>query len=86
MDIYKIALDSISAHVAILDDSGQILETNRAWQDFACENGLTREPSCVGMNYLDICDASSKEKHDEPALIAAGIRQVICGLAIMTAT
>jgi hypothetical protein len=45
MDIYKVALDSISAHVAILDKSGLILETNRAWRDFGLANGIKIEPS-----------------------------------------
>jgi hypothetical protein len=28
MDNYRVALDSISAHIAILDETGLILETN----------------------------------------------------------
>ena len=34
-NLYKVVIDSLSAHVAILDGEGKILETNRAWQDFA---------------------------------------------------
>jgi DNA-binding CsgD family transcriptional regulator len=79
MDIYKVALDSISAHVAILDETGTIRETNRAWRDFGTANGIKTEPSCIGHNYLEACDRASKEKFDEPAIIAAGIRQVIQG-------
>jgi DNA-binding CsgD family transcriptional regulator len=79
MDIYKVALDSISAHVAILDESGFILETNRAWRDFGVANGIQIEPSCIGLNYLETCDRASKEPFDEPAVIAAGILQVFRG-------
>ncbi len=79
MDIYKVALDSISAHVAILDESGLILETNRAWKDFGLANGIQIEPSCVGLNYLETCDRASKEGFDEPAVIAAGIRKIFLG-------
>ncbi len=79
MDIYRVALDSISAHVAILDETGLILETNRAWKDFGMVNGIRIEPSCVGLNYLETCDKASKEPFDEPALVAAGIRQVFRG-------
>lgn len=79
MDIYRVALDSISAHVAILDETGLILETNRAWKDFGMVNGIRNEPSCVGLNYLETCDKASKEPFDEPALVAAGIRQVFRG-------
>jgi len=79
MDIYRVALDSISAHVAILDETGLILETNRAWKDFGTANGIQIEPSCIGLNYLETCERASKEPFDEPAVIAAGIRQVFRG-------
>lgn len=79
MDIYKLALDSISAHVAILNQTGTIIETNRAWRDFGTANGITTEPSCIGWNYLETCDRASTSEFDQPAVIAAGIRQVIKG-------
>jgi DNA-binding CsgD family transcriptional regulator len=78
-DLYKTALDSITAHVAILDETGLILETNRAWREFGTANGITIEPSCIGLNYLETCDRASKEPFDEPAVIAGGIRQVFRG-------
>lgn len=79
MNIYQVALDSISAHVAILDDTGQILETNRAWQEFGEQNGIQIESSCVGLNYLETCDRVAEEWQGESRVIAAGIRQVING-------
>lgn len=79
MSIYKVALDSVSAHIAILDKAGIITETNRAWSEFDSDNGMMTEPSQVGQNYLEMCDRCSREGLDEPAIIAAGIRQVISG-------
>ncbi len=79
MSIYKVALDSVSAHIAILDKDGNIIETNRAWSKFGVDNGIETEPSCIGRNYLEVCDRASKEELDEPAVIAGGIRQVISG-------
>lgn len=78
-DLYKMALDSITAHVAILDETGLILETNRAWREFGTANGITIEPSCIGLNYLETCDRASRDPFDEPAVIAGGIRQVFRG-------
>lgn len=79
LNVHQVALDSISAHVAILDQTGLILETNRAWRDFGRDNGIEIEPSCIGLNYLETCDRASREPYDEPAVIAAGIRQVVKG-------
>jgi len=78
-NIYKVALDSLSAHIAILDEEGVILETNRAWRDFARANGLTENPGSIGENYIRVCEQASASPNDEPALIVQGIRQVISG-------
>jgi len=77
--IYKVALNSLSAHVAILDEEGVIIETNRAWRDFALNNGLTENPGSLGVNYIDVCEKSSKSPKDESTVIAQGIRKVISG-------
>jgi len=77
--LYKVVIDSLSAHIAILDDQGIIIETNRAWQDFARENGMKGALDSVGMNYLSICEAASGEIGSEAMRIAGGIRDVIGG-------
>lgn len=76
-DLYKVAVNSLSAHVAILDKNGLILETNKAWQDFALENGMPPPGDCVGQNYLAICDSASDDPTDESHLAAQGIRKVM---------
>ena len=67
-------LNSLSAHIAIIDETGMIIETNRAWQAFARENEVDVRPDMVNINYLEICDAAD----DSPGrAVAKGIRQVI---------
>jgi DNA-binding NarL/FixJ family response regulator len=78
-NIYKVALDSLSAHIAILDEEGVILETNRAWRDFARANGLAENPGSIGENYIKVCEKASASPDDEPSVIARGIRKVISG-------
>ena len=72
-------LNSISAHIAIIDARGSIIETNRAWQDFAKGAGVTDEFSFIGRNYLDVCDAATGEQAADARAVAAGIRSVIDG-------
>jgi two-component system, LuxR family, sensor kinase FixL len=71
----KAALDALSAHVAVLDESSVIIYVNKAWQRFAEENGYYDRHHGVGQNYLKICDDSSQTSR-EAALIARGIRAV----------
>jgi DNA-binding CsgD family transcriptional regulator len=72
-------LNSISAHVAILDRNGVILETNRAWKHFAEQNRLQMRPDTLNINYLEICDRADGDDAGESFLVAAGIRDVIEG-------
>ncbi len=69
-------IDSLSAHIAILDKEGVILLTNRAWQEFGAANNLQGPIDSLGQNYLAISEqAEDKTGH----IIAQGIRKVISG-------
>ncbi len=73
----RTALDALSANIAILDHTGVILETNRAWRAFSIKGGLLSDLEYRGMNYLAICDATTGKEADDAANVAAGIRSVI---------
>jgi DNA-binding CsgD family transcriptional regulator len=70
-------LNSLSAHVAILDENGFILETNHAWMQFAEANKIRMRPDTLKVNYLEICDSADGYSADESASVAQGIRDVI---------
>jgi PAS domain-containing protein len=78
-DIYKLIIDSISTHVAVLDKCGEILETNQAWQQFAATNNLDSPMHCAGMNYLAVCEQAIGDSANEAGNIADRIRRVIDG-------
>ena len=75
----KTVLNSLSAHIAILDQDGVILETNRAWQSYAASNGMVENSDSKGINYLAICDTTTGVESDDAQKVAAGIRLVIDG-------
>jgi len=77
--MYEIIVDSLSAHVAVLDDRGVIIQTNRAWQEYAVENGMAEYPDSIGVNYLAICEAASASGESEGELVAAGIEKILAG-------
>lgn len=78
-DLGKSVLNSLSAHIAIVNDRGIILETNRAWQAFASQNTADDSDAFLGMNYLEICDAAEGEGAEDAHAVADGIRSVISG-------
>ncbi len=77
-NLYKEIVNSISAHVAIIDNRGVIMETNQAWQNYAQENGMNQTFDSVGYNYLSICEVAANLEEDA-SLVANGIRRVITG-------
>ena len=74
--LYKDIMDSLSAQIAILDESGVIIETNRSWQEFGAANGLQPPGDSLGWNYLDVCDRAGDETGE---LAGHGIRKVLSG-------
>lgn len=71
--------DSLSAHIAILDQSGNILQVNQAWREFGQTNGLQSPDHCIGMNYLEICDAAARKGIEGAAEVASAIRAALAG-------
>jgi PAS domain S-box-containing protein len=71
-------LDSISSHIAVLDESGTILGVNRSWRLFAEGNGLVGQMH-EGINYLDACDSTLGEDREMAKAFATGIREVLAG-------
>jgi PAS domain S-box-containing protein len=69
-------LDALCAHVAILDQDGVILATNRAWQQFALRSGSRSASFRIGSNHLKVCDAAGDGDY---LAVAAGIRAVLSG-------
>jgi DNA-binding NarL/FixJ family response regulator/signal transduction histidine kinase len=75
----RTTLNSLSAHIAILDEKGWIVATNRAWQRFASSNPPTTPSTGPGTNYLQVCEAATGEGSEEALAFARGIREVISG-------
>ena len=75
----RTVLDSLSAHIAIIDDGGVILDTNQAWREYAVKNGMPEGTDSIGDNYLAICEAAEGKEASDAQAIASGIREVIAG-------
>jgi PAS domain S-box-containing protein len=72
-------LDSLSAHIAIIDETGTIVAVNKAWRDFARANGVAAQNYAEGANYLRACDSAAGADSEEAAPFAQGIRSVLSG-------
>lgn len=68
--IVRTTLDSLSAHIALVDASGEIFLTNEAWREFAQANGTPPHEVSEGANYLDVCDSAGRAGVEEAAAFA----------------
>jgi two-component system CheB/CheR fusion protein len=68
-------LDSLVEHVVVVDGDGIIQLTNRAWTDFARDNGGDLDLLGPGSNYLSSCQPVADDSTAREA--AAGLRHVL---------
>lgn len=77
-EMYKVIVNSLSTHIAVLDEHGTIIETNYAWQEFARQNGMPEPVDCVGLNYLSACESDEQDTGNS-SIVGKAIRKVISG-------
>lgn len=76
-------LDSLTAHIAVLDAEGSILTVNEGWRRFALENGGDADRCSVGANYLSTCEEAVRRGGDGAAeAVARGLRAVLQGVSL----
>lgn len=75
----RTVLDSLSANIAILDAQGRILDTNRAWRDYASVNAMEGSVDSVGQNYIAVCRQAAEAGDPDAAAVVDGILAVAEG-------
>ena len=72
-------LNTLPAHVAIIDGTGTIVAVNDAWRDFATSNGAIVSKVTEGTNYFEVCDSATGDQSEYAAAFTEGIRSVFSG-------
>ncbi|MEQ1438225.1 diguanylate cyclase [Fontimonas sp. SYSU GA230001] len=77
LDFAIAVLDSLAAHIAVLDMDGRIVAVNQAWSRFSRCNGGEAGRSYVGSNYIEVCESAARDGGDPIA------RSVLDGIQAM---
>jgi PAS domain S-box-containing protein len=72
-------IDGLSAHIALLDENGSILLVNKAWRDFAEQNGLEAYKANEGSNYIAACESATGSCSSNAIDFSVGLRAVLAG-------
>jgi diguanylate cyclase (GGDEF)-like protein len=76
----NVVLDSLTAHIAVLDVEGVIIGVNQAWRRFAEQNQGESCGAYVGLNYLDVCERAAHLGGEQTARdLLEGLRAVLRG-------
>jgi two-component system cell cycle sensor histidine kinase/response regulator CckA len=82
-DLVSDVLDSLAAHIVVLDKKGTIIAVNEAWRQFARENRDPHSASVnktgIGANYLDVCRATPGNASEDCAIAYQGLKAVLEG-------
>ncbi|HVF87642.1 MAG TPA: PAS domain S-box protein, partial [Pyrinomonadaceae bacterium] len=80
-ELNEAVLNSLTAHIAVLDKHGTITVVNESWRRFARENGGDSMTQVVGIgsNYLAVCDDVEGDEAGDLKFICDGIREVLDG-------
>ncbi|HYN86823.1 MAG TPA: GAF domain-containing protein [Pyrinomonadaceae bacterium] len=77
-ELNQAVINSLTAHIAVLDRGGRIVAVNDAWRRFADENGGAGTSVGVGVNYLKFCGEAAGGDA-ESRRILRGIEAVLAG-------
>ena len=73
--LLQTALDSVPAHVAILDFNGIIIRVNAAWVRYGHENNLKYPNSGIGQCYLSCC--TQLPENQDALIVAKAIETIL---------
>ncbi len=79
LELALAVLDSLSQHIAIVNNQGIIVAVNKAWRDFAHENDNQHllVNDAVGTNYFDVCKTSIGDSASQSLLSLDGMLAVL---------
>lgn len=74
----RTVLNSLSAHLAVANDKGEIISINEAWTSFALRNGeSSMERTGIGSNYFEVCEKASIAGDVTAAQALQGMKDVL---------
>jgi len=72
-------INSLPAHIALLDGHGEVIDVNEQWRHFATENAIRDAQFGVGTNYIAICENAIGECAEGAQEAAEGLRALLAG-------
>lgn len=79
LDTRQALINSLPAHIALLDGDGEVIDVNEQWRHFATDNNIRDPRLGIGANYIAICESATGDCAEGAQEAADGIRAVLAG-------
>jgi C4-dicarboxylate-specific signal transduction histidine kinase len=77
-ELYRMVLDSLKIHIAVVDRDGNIVTVNKQWNSFGRGiGGISPATMAVGANYLEACRQAWMQGNETVRQALAGLQAVI---------
>lgn len=73
----SLILDSITEHIVVVSETGEIQYANKSWSKFGDSNACDIGADWIGVNYLDECDKAAAMGDEFGEKAGNGIRSII---------
>jgi diguanylate cyclase (GGDEF)-like protein len=77
--LHTLVLNSLEEQIAVIDQSGNIIDVNSSWNRFGESNGLPFKYGWIGRNYLDVLQTASAKGDSLAGEASQGILDVVNG-------
>ena len=75
----RLTIDGLHVNICVIDALGQIVRTNRAWDEFGAANNAVAGTYREGANYLEVCRPLTQDDRVDIEATVSGIRAVLDG-------
>ncbi len=72
-------LGALATHVAVLDENGDVIAVNTAWERFAASDRKNAPSIGLGAHYLAALDAGAAAGSEQDREVATAIREILAG-------
>ncbi|MCS3902451.1 diguanylate cyclase (GGDEF)-like protein [Methylohalomonas lacus] len=79
LDLRQTLINSLSAHIALLDQDGTVIDVNDQWRHFGQENDYKDNQFGIGQNYISVCETAHGDCAKDAQRVAEGLRAILAG-------
>lgn len=76
-DRLALILNTLPANVALLDQTGIIIEVNDSWKEFGRHGSFVGKHASVGLNYLTVSAAAQGDDFEDGQKVSRGLRDLL---------